>query len=128
MELTRVGFAKLPELPEQSGPDVSGTLLQVDPAQVVLRVPVNVRRDGIVTGTIAQDVIIPIADVVDVSHKQLSRGRTALVLGGGVGILAGLFTAFGPGGPPSGSDRPGPIDQEAGSLVASLQLLRLPLR
>src|SRR4051794_5368585 len=58
MELTRVGFAKLPQMPEQSGPDVAGTLVRVDPAQVVLRVPVNVRSGEIVTGTIAQDVVI----------------------------------------------------------------------
>lgn len=123
VELTRVGFAKLPELPEHPGPDLSGTVLRVENGELLLRVPVLVRTDGLVTGTIRQDLSIPTADIVDVSQRQFSRKRTALVVGGAAAILAGVFTAFDVGGPPSGQQPNQPPDEEAGARA----LIAVPL-
>ena len=100
--------------------------------RLLLRVPVAIRQDGMVAGTVEQDVVIPAADVVRVERREFSRRRTSLVVLAGIGVLVGVIEAFGSGGPPVGQDPPDPIDEEAGSgataLRASLPILSILFR
>ena len=115
LELTRVGFAQLPEIPNRPGPDLSGRVERTEGDRIILRVPVAIRTDGMVTGTIRQEVVIPAADIVRVEQRVFSRRRTAVVALGGLGMLVGTVMAFGSGGPPVGQEPEKPIDEEAGS-------------
>jgi hypothetical protein len=115
LELTRVGFAQLPEIPNNPGPDISGRVVRQESNRLLLRVPVNIRMDGMVTGIVEQDVVIPAADIVRIEQRVFSRQRTAVVALGGIGTLIGVIAAFGSGGPPVGQPPEKPIDEEAGS-------------
>jgi hypothetical protein len=126
LELTRVGFAQLPELPNNSGPDLSGTIIRRQAGQLFFRVPVAIRADGMVTGTVEQDVVIPEVDILKIEQRVFSKQRTAVVALGGLGVLAGVIAAFGSGGPPVGQQPDPPIDEEAGSGPSGLALT-LPL-
>jgi hypothetical protein len=130
LELTRTGFAQLPEIPNHPGPDIAGTVVRRDGAQLLFRVPVNIRSNGMVTGTIEQDLTIPAADILRIERREFSRRRTAVVVLGGIGALIGVSQAFGTGGPPVGEDPGKPIDEEAGSGagLVSFPLLSLFLR
>ena len=94
VELTRVGFAELPELPNNTGPDLNGTLLRVDSDRLFLRVPVHVRLDGLVTQTVQQELAIPAREVVQLERRELSRMRTGLSIGGGLATLGVIFLSF----------------------------------
>jgi hypothetical protein len=94
VELTRVGFAELPELPNNSGPDLNGTLLRFDNDRLFLRVPVYVRLDGLVTQTVQQELAIPAREVVQLERRELSRMRTGLSIGGGLATLGVIFLSF----------------------------------
>jgi hypothetical protein len=132
LELTRVGFAQLPEIPNHPGPDLSGMVVRQEASQLWLRVPVAIRADGMVTGTVQQDVVIPQGDILKIEQRVFSKRRTAVVAAGGVGVLVGLIAAFGSGGPPVGEEPPKPIDEEAGSgsraVVASIPILSILFR
>ena len=132
LELTRVGFAQLPEIPNHPGPDLSGMVVRQDASQLWLRVPVAIRMDGMVTGTVEQDVAIPQADILKIEQRVFSRRRTGVVALGGVGALVGMIAAFGQGGPPLGEEPQKPIDEEAGSgaraVRASLPLFSIRFR
>jgi hypothetical protein len=94
IELTRVGFAQLPELPNQAGPDLDGTIVRRDQSRLFLRVPVNVRLDGIVTQTVQQELAIPTTDIVLMERRVLSRTRTGLSIGSGLATLGVIFLSF----------------------------------
>jgi hypothetical protein len=114
IELTRVGFAQLPELPNLSGPDLNGTLVRSEPDRLFLRVPVNVRLDGLVTQTVQQELAIPAGDIVQMEHRVLSRGRTALSVGGGLVTLGVIFLSFRDGGDDTPELPERPREEEAG--------------
>jgi hypothetical protein len=122
LELTRVGFAQLPEIPFQPGPDLSGRVVRQERNQLWLRVPVAIRADGMVTGTVHQEVVIPAADIVRLERRVFSRRKTGVVALAGVGALVGTIAAFGSGGPPVGQQPEPPIDEEAGSGAAGLSI------
>jgi hypothetical protein len=126
LELTRVGFAQLPEIPNRPGPELTGRVTRAEADRIVLRVPVAIRSDGMVTGTIRQEVVIPAADIVRVEQRVFSRRRSAVVALGGVGALVGTLMAFGSGGPPVGQEPEKPIDEEAGSGTSGFSL-RVPI-
>lgn len=94
LELTRVAFAELPELPDNSGPDLNGTLVRRDADRLFVRVPVNVRMGGFVTQTVHQELTIPSQGVVQSERRVLSRTRTGLTVAGGVAALAVIFVSF----------------------------------
>jgi hypothetical protein len=122
LELTRVGFAQLPEIPFQPGPDLAGRVVRQEQSQLWLRVPVAIRADGMVTGTIHQEVVIPAAEIVRIERRVFSRRRTGVVALAGVGALIGTIAAFGSGGPPVGQEPEKPIDEEAGSGPSGLSI------
>jgi hypothetical protein len=132
LELTRVGFAQLPEIPNNPGPDISGRVVRQESNQLLLRVPVNIRMDGMVTGMVEQDVVIPAADIVRIEQRVFSRQRTGVVALGAIGTLIGVIAAFGSGGPPVGQPPEKPIDEEAGSgpsgMAVTLPLLSIFFR
>jgi hypothetical protein len=64
LELSRVGFAQLPELPNVAGPELNGTLVRWEPDGLFLRVPVSVRLNGLVTQTVQQELAIPAQSIV----------------------------------------------------------------
>ena len=127
VELTRVGFARLPEIPNNSGPDLSGVLVGNGGDRLLLRVPVAIRRDGLLTNTVEQEVAIPTADIVRVERREFSRRRTAVAAAGALASLAGLWAAFGDEGPPSGEQPDEPEDGEAGGLALIAALLRFSI-
>ena len=94
LELTRVGFAQLPEMPNHPGPDLNGRLVRGDAARLFVSVPVNVRMGGIVTQTVQQEVSIPAGDIVRFERRELNRMRTGLAIGGGLATLGVIFLSF----------------------------------
>jgi hypothetical protein len=126
LELTRIGFAQLPEIPNNAGPELSGTMLRRQAGQLFFRVPVAIRADGMVTGSVEQDVVIPESEILRIEQRVFSMQRTAVVAAGGIGVLIGVAYAFGSGGPPVGQEPEKPIDEEAGSGPSGLALT-LPL-
>ena len=94
LELTRVAFAELPELPDNSGPDLSGTLVRMDDERLFVRVPINVRMGGLVTQTVQQELAIPASGIVQLERRELSRKRTGLAVAGGLATLGVIFLSF----------------------------------
>jgi hypothetical protein len=72
----------------------NGTLVRVDADRLFLRVPVNVRMDGLVTQTVHQELAIPAREIVQLEQRVLSRARTGLSIGGGVATLGVIFLSF----------------------------------
>lgn len=127
LEMTRLGFAALPELPNEAGPALSGELLSHREGHILLRVPIRIRRDGTVVGSVDQDLTIPIDQVLRWEKREFNRVRTGLAVAGGLAGAIGLYVAFGSGGPPVGEEPPRPPDGEAGGL-ARIELFSIPLR
>ena len=115
IELTRVGFAELPEIPSYPGPDLDGTLVSAERDGLRLRVPVPIRVDGMVRGTVAQDVTIPSRSIVQIRARRLDRTRTALSVGAGVATLAAIFLGFQAGGNDTPEIPNQPPEEEAGA-------------
>ena len=117
VELTRVGFAELPELPSYPGPDLAGVIVRAEAGGLLLRVPVPVRVDGLVRETIERDVTIPSRSIVQIQRRELDRGRTAMFVAGGVGTLVGIFLGFKAGGNETPEIPQQPGEEEAGSRI-----------
>lgn len=107
--LTREGAAALPqEVPDLSGMAVRGKVMSREGDRLLLRVPVAVQREGLLTRELGRDVAIPSAQIVRVERRELSRGRTALAIAGGLGTAAALWASLGEGRSEGGSGRPEP--------------------
>ena len=125
MELTRVGFAELPELPNYSGPGLGGTFVRRGEGQFYVNVPVAVRMDGLVTQMIDQHVAVPDREIVSIRRRTLDRPKTLLAALGGVATLYLIANGFQQG---RGNDTPEiadtPVEPEAGvSFNALLSIL-----
>lgn len=114
VELTRVGFAMLPELPGHSGPGLGGTLMRQSEMEIVLRIPLSTPTGAAVTRTIPRDVTIPTEAIVETTEREFSRGRTGLAIAGGVATLAAIFLGFQAGSERAPERPPTPPDDEAG--------------
>ena len=117
VELTRVGFAELPEIPTYSGPDLTGIIVSAEAGGLLLRVPVPVRVDGMLRDMIDQDVRIPAGSIVQIERRELDRARTYLSVAGGVATLAGVFLGFKAGGNDTPEIPQQPGEEEAGSRI-----------
>ena len=92
VHLTREGILDLPELLDQNGPVVRGTIARRSSYRLWLRVPVVVRREGFLMSTLGQDVALPLDHIVAVETRELSRPRTGLmVLGTAVMAVTVVF-------------------------------------
>lgn len=94
MELTRVGFAELPELPSYTGPDLGGTFVREGEGALWVQVPVAVRQDGLVARTIDRQVAVPADQVVWIRRRKLDKARTWLSAASGVTVLALIASGF----------------------------------
>jgi len=121
--LTREGAAALPEeVPAFPGSAVRGTVTGREGDRLLLRVPVAVQREGLLTRELGRQVEIPAGQIVRLERRELSRGRTALAVAGGVGALVGLWASL-DGGRSEGSAGP----QEPPVEGVRIPLLSLPL-
>ena len=98
LELTRVGFAELPEIPNMAGPSLNGLLMGTEGDRISLRVPVAVHMDGFVTQVVEQNVAVPANQIVRVERRLFNRKKTMVTVGGGLAGLAGIFLGFKAGG------------------------------
>ena len=67
VQMTRQGFAALPEIPHQSGPRLAGTLVSRSDDQ--LRLLVTVAVDG-QNKSLGQQLVIPASDVVRYERRE----------------------------------------------------------
>src|SRR5688500_13125323 len=112
VEMTRLGFAALPQIPSQPGPRLAGTMVSTEASGMLLRVPVLIRQDGQVIGTVEQDLSVPFADVLAWERRAFNPARTGIAVAGVLGSVVGIYLAFGSGGPPTGEEPPPPPDEE----------------
>jgi hypothetical protein len=126
VQLTRQGFAALPEIPNQSGPRLAGTLVRRNDDQLRLRVPIKVDGPGPDFG---QEVVIPAGAIVGFERRELSRSRTAIAIAGGLATAAALYIGFEKGRPFTRDESEQPQEEEPG-IRAGLRrvlLLRIPI-
>jgi len=130
VEVTRIGFASLPELLGTPGPELGGTLVERSSSQILLRVPVRIRDGSPVPRVIDRDVSIPVDQIVVTRRRELNRPRTALAIVGGLATLGAAFLGF-KAATDRAPERPEvPPDEEAGvgmtaSMFWGLTLLRI---
>jgi hypothetical protein len=110
VHMTRLGFATLPEIPNESGPSLAGTLVRRTDDQILLRVPVATPPGGL-GGTIGQEVVIPTRDVVRFERREFNASRTGLTAAGGLLTAVVLYLSFEKGNPPN-PDEPEPPEEE----------------
>lgn len=113
VEMTRLGFAALPEIPGQLGPSLAGRITGHNDEQLLLRVPVGVMLHG---SDVGRELEIPTRDVVRIEVRELSRVRTGLLIGGGLAAGLALYLSFDKGTPMNPRD--GEDQEIEGSLWA----------
>jgi hypothetical protein len=124
LHLTRQGLADLPDILNQAGLTLTGKLLESGDDRLLVRVPIAVQQDALVTRTLGQDLVIPARSIVQIERRALDRGRSALVLVGGAVAAAVAFASFRDSGP----DGPG-IPREPGEpegMRARISLTLIP--
>jgi hypothetical protein len=126
VQLTRQGFAALPEIPRQSGPRLAGTLVSQSDEQLRLRVPVEIEGTDRI---IPRDVVIPARDVVLYENRRLSRTRTAIAVAGGIATAIALYVGFEKGNPFTNESPEQPEEEDPG-IRGGLRVpfLRVPVR
>jgi hypothetical protein len=126
VQLTRQGFAALPDIPTQSGLRLSGKLVARSDDQLRMRVPVAMEGR---TTTVAQELVIPVLDIARFETRTLSRARTGLAVAGGVGIAIAFYLGFEKGNPFSGG-KPDDPEIEGPGFTTGGRILRfsIPLR
>jgi hypothetical protein len=119
--LTRQGLAELPEVLEDNGPYLKGTLVRQEAERVFIRVPLAPRQQGFYTSTVGQDVCVPAGEIARLQQRTLDRTGTALLVAGtaaaGAAVLFLIMETFG------GPDSVDPPEPEL-----RLRLLTLPVR
>jgi hypothetical protein len=124
VQLTRQGFAALPDIPTQSGLRLSGTLVSRSEDQLRMRVPVA--SEGRTT-TVAQELVIAVHDIDRFESRTLSRSRTALAVAGGLGIAIAFYIGFEKGNPFSGG-KPDDPEIEGPGITGRVLRFSIPLR
>jgi hypothetical protein len=123
VQLTRLGVAALPEVLDQSGPRLAGTLVWTNNDQLMLRVPAVVDPSNAGLG---QQVVIPTQNVVSFETRRFSSTRTALVVGGGITLAALLYAGLESGRPANPEDPEEP--EVEGMRAGFLRILSIPVR
>jgi len=112
VEMTRLGFAALPEIPGQAGPRLAGTITGQNDEQLLMLVPVAVLQDG---SEIGRELEIPTRDVVRVEVREVSRVRTGMLIASGLAAGLALYLGFEKGSPTTARD--GEDQEIEGSLL-----------
>ena len=120
VQLTRLGVAALPEVLDQSGPRLAGTLVWTNNDQLMLRVP------AVVDPSLGQQVVIPTQNVVSFETRRFSSTRTALVVGGGITLAALLYAGLESGRPANPQEPEEP--EVEGMRAGFLRILSMPVR
>jgi hypothetical protein len=119
VHLTRQGVAALPEVIDQNGPRLAGTLVWRNDDQLLLRVPDAANN---LNRPLAQQVVITATDIVRFESRKLNATRTALVVGGGLAIAAALYAGFETGKPANPEK---PEEPEVEGMVVGFRRIQL---
>ena len=89
---TRRGAAELANILDlgETAPIVDGTLVGVEGQELLLRVPVGRRQDGFMSSSLNQTIRIPTGEIVSFRRRKFDKVSTALVVGGGAGLVAAV--------------------------------------
>jgi hypothetical protein len=118
--VSRVGMAQLPIEVASNGTYLNGRFEGRIADSVRVRVPVATRQVGFMTQDLRQEVRVPAGEVVQFERRELSRGRTALLVAGGVAGGAAVVALI--SGSITGGDDPGPGDD-----LSRIPLLSIPV-
>jgi hypothetical protein len=80
--LTRQGLAELPEMPDQSEPFVTGTLVRREEQRVFMRVPVARIQQGFYQSEVGQDISFPAVEIVQLQQRKLNPVGTGFLIAG----------------------------------------------
>jgi hypothetical protein len=88
---------------------VQGTLASRRDNQLFLRVPVATEREGFFRSDIEREMTVAEPDVLGIDLRQFNGPRTALLVGGGIGVgalivLTVISASHGGSGPPDGGE------------------------
>ena len=118
--VSRVGMAQLPVELVGNGTYLIGRFDGRIADSLRVRVPVAARQVGFMTQDLRQEVRVPTGEVVQFERRELSRGRTALLVAGTVGGGAAIAALI--SGSLTGGGDPGP-----GEDLARIPLLSIPV-
>ena len=90
---------------------IEGTVVEADPAGVLLEVPVVTVTEGIRVESFSQRLRIPAPGVAEVEIRSLARGRT-YSLAGAIGIVLGAIAWDQLRGSRRGDSTPPPVPEE----------------
>lgn len=125
VQMTRQGFAALPEIPNQSGPRLAGTLVSRNDDQLRLLVPITV--EGL-NKTLGQQLVIQASDVVQFERRELSRTRTVIAIAGGLVTATALYLTFEKGKPFTRDEAKEPEEEGFRAGSGRILLFRIPVR
>ena len=95
VRLSRQALAELPEIPDDVGSTLRGTLLRSADEQLVVRVPVARQSVALVTTSLGQDITVSWSQIIEAERREFSRVRTVLVLAGGAAAAVVFFNSLG---------------------------------
>lgn len=102
VEMTRLGFAAIPEIPGQSGPTLAGTISGRDNEELRLRVPIAVLRDG---SPLSQEIVIPARYILTAEIREVNRTRTGIAIATGLVTGLALYLSLDRGQPFTGEEQ-----------------------
>lgn len=93
LAVTREGGLELARVTgrDEVRPIVEGQLIGRESEALLIRVPERSRFNDPSAVELGQVVRVPIGEVLSIDQREFSRGRTALIIGGG---MAAVFVAF----------------------------------
>ena len=111
LHVTRDGARELAEVTDVVGavPEVRGRVIGRDQSDLLLRVPVVQRWEGMSNSGLGQTIRVPTDEILSVERRELDGVMTAVLVTGGVAaataVLLGVIEAFGrPSSNPDGPD------------------------
>lgn len=120
--LSPAGVATLAEAVPSAPRVVEGKVVERGDGGLLLEVPATTFERGVRLETLHQRVRIAEKDILEVELKRLDRGRTGLVVAGGVAAAVVTFLQL-RGDPGEGEQRPGPGTDVVLPVRALLDLL-----
>jgi hypothetical protein len=97
VHLTRQGLADLPDGPygQTLSGALSGTLMDAEAGQLLVRIPLGVRQEALVTRSLGQDVTIATGEVVLLERRTFDSARTGFAVAGGIAGVVAAILVFG---------------------------------